>query len=158
MYVLHCRSKRCNEGDCIRHTFNKIGGGKDTLSIADLERFAAEQGMPTSYASKFVSAVLKVPEDTRVVAVGKEQEELVSFESFRDFVKARESALRKAFDLFGESRYHGHALYAAHSWPGIIQAIQYTAVPVAPLPRDMCAHVAACVRPSSCDLPQLTIW
>jgi len=75
--------------------------------VDDLERFARDNGLPATYAGKFVDALLRVPEGAATASVGREQGEQVSFEEFRSFVKSREFALRKAFDLFGE---HASAL------------------------------------------------
>ena len=66
---------------------------KGFVTEADLEAYARSVGLPTSYATNFVSAI--------VGSSGRGGRE-VGFKAFSAFVRTRETALRAAFHHFGE--------------------------------------------------------
>lgn len=84
----------------IRRTWERLSDGKAFVTASDLELYAKNNGLPTSYALSFATAVLgAAPSD------GEE----ISYRAFANFVKSRESALRLAFNHFGEHHAHGVA-------------------------------------------------
>ncbi|KAG2448792.1 hypothetical protein HYH02_006143 [Chlamydomonas schloesseri] len=101
----------------LRKTFNSIDtDGKGHITEKDLEAFANRNGLPGSYAQHFVSAVLSSHSHSNTGAAGRklreggaaaddaEQSEDVelTFVLFKNFVRSREDALRRAFNMFDQ--------------------------------------------------------
>jgi hypothetical protein len=63
------------------------------VSASDLEKFAAERGLPVAYAAPFYSAMLKHPQAGPLSALAG-----VDYRTFRAYVTSREEALRRTFD------------------------------------------------------------
>ncbi|KAG2432941.1 hypothetical protein HXX76_008669 [Chlamydomonas incerta] len=103
----------------LRKTFNSIDlDGKGHITEKDLEAFANRNGLPGSYAQHFVSAVLSShnsahagaqPTAAGKVRVGGAADDVdqsedveVTFALFKNFVRSREEALRRAFNMFDQ--------------------------------------------------------
>lgn len=69
------------------------------MSQSDLEAYAKSHGLPTSYVKHFISAVLNVHSGQQH-DINNVNDAEVSFQAFSKFVRSREQALRRAFDLF----------------------------------------------------------
>ncbi|KAG2501242.1 hypothetical protein HYH03_001049 [Edaphochlamys debaryana] len=91
----------------LRKTFNSIDtDGKGHITQHDLEAFAARSGLPASYATNFASAVRATHRQQSggesEAGVEEEGDAELTFAMFRHFVRSREEALRRAFNLFDQ--------------------------------------------------------
>ncbi|PNH05178.1 hypothetical protein TSOC_008619, partial [Tetrabaena socialis] len=90
----------------LRKTWKSIDlDGKGHITEKDLEAFAGRSGLPARYAAHFMSAVRAnhgaAGEGGAAEAQQVEDAEL-TFSMFRRFVRSREEALRRAFNMFDQ--------------------------------------------------------
>lgn len=95
--AIHTGSGRSHEGgwgreERIKNLFHNISEGRRQVSEADVLKYAVDRGLPTDYVRPFFSGLIKNGGPLAAIA-GR-----VNFEAFRNYVMARESALKRTFD------------------------------------------------------------
>ncbi len=131
------------------------------ITAEDLESFARRNGLPSSYASHFVSAVLATHNGGHEAGAksgsGRQQQQPgssggdpeLTFALFKKFVRSREEALRRAFDLFDQGT--GGTRAATRGCRRVQQALaappaEHTGHGLWPTPAYACL-VARCAKP-----------